>query len=346
MLNLQREVVMMKEEIKKIVDGKDLTREEAALSMDTIMRGDATPSQIAAFITALRMKGETIDEITGFAEKMREHAINIFPHQKNLVDTCGTGGDVSGTFNISTVSAFVAAGAGVAIAKHGNRSVSSKCGSADVLEALGVKIDIEPKKVEECINSVGIGFIFAPTFHKAMRFAMPSRKEIGIRTVFNILGPLTNPARASAQVLGVFNPDLTETMARVLGNLGVKQALVVHGMDGLDEISISDKTKVSHLNLGKVENYQIKPEDFGIHKAGKDEIKGGSANENAQIALEILKGKEKGPKRNIVVLNAAAAIFVGSKAKDLKQGYKLAQESIDSGRAYKKLEAMINFTTT
>jgi anthranilate phosphoribosyltransferase len=335
----------MKEEIKKIVEGKNLTREEAALSMDTIMRGDATPSQIAAFITALRMKGETIDEITGFAEKMREHAINIYPHQKNLVDTCGTGGDISGTFNISTVSAFVAAGAGIAVAKHGNRSVSSKCGSADVLEALGVKIDIQPEKVEECINQVGIGFIFAPTFHKAMRFVMPSRKEIGIRTVFNILGPLTNPACASAQVLGVFNPDLTETLANVLGNLGVKQALVVHGMDGLDEISISEKTRVSHLSIGKVENYQIKPEDFGIPKASKDEIKGGSANENAQIALEILKGKEKGAKRNIVLLNAAAAIYVGGRAKDLKEGFKLAQASVDSGAGLEKLEGMINFTT-
>lgn len=330
--------------IRKIVEGKNLTRQEAALTMDTIMNGQATPSQIAAFITALRMKGETVDEITGCAEKMREHATNIFPKQKNLVDTCGTGGDVSGTFNISTVTALVAAGAGVPIAKHGNRSVSSKCGSADVLEALGVKIDLEPKQVEACISEIGIGFIFAPKFHKAMRFAMPSRKEIGIRTVFNILGPLTNPANASAQILGVFNPDLTEMMAKVLGNLGVKQALIVHGMDGLDEISISEKTKVSHLKNGKVENYFIKPEDFGIHKAKKQDIKGGSANENAKIAIEILKGAEKGPKRNIVLLNAAAAIFVGGKAKDLKEGFKLAAESIDSGEANKKLEELIKFT--
>ena len=335
---------MIKESIKKIVAGKNLTREEAALTMDTIMKGNATPSQIAAFITALRMKGETVDEITGCAEKMRQHAENIYPRQKNLVDTCGTGGDVSGTFNISTVSALVAAGAGIPIAKHGNRSVSSRCGSADVLEALGVKIDLEPKEVEQCINQVGIGFIFAPKFHKAMKYAMPSRKEIGIRTVFNILGPLTNPARASAQVLGVFNPDLTEMMARVLGNLGVQHALVVHGMDGLDEISISDKTRVSHLTAGKVENYLIKPEDFGIKRAKQGDIHGGSANENAGIALEILKGENKGPKRNIVLLNAGAAIFVGGKAKDLKEGLKLAEKSIDSKAAYKKLEELIAFT--
>ena len=336
---------MIKNSIKKIVEGHDLTREEAALTMDTIMRGDATPSQIASFITALRMKGETVEEISGLAEKMREHAVNIFPHTKNLVDTCGTGGDISGTFNISTVSALVAAGAGVPIAKHGNRSVSSRCGSADVLEALGVKIDLDPKKVEECIDKVGIGFIFAPNFHKAMRFAMPSRKEIGIRTVFNILGPLTNPARASAQVLGVFNPDLTEMMAEVLRNLGIKHALVVHGMDGLDEISISEKTKVAHLREKKIENYFLKPEDFGMHRGKREEILGGSAEENAEIAIEILKSEEKGAKRQVVLLNAAAAIYVGGRAKDLKEGVKLAAESIDSGAAHRKLEELIQFTS-
>lgn len=335
---------MIKDAIKKLVECKNLTREEAALTMDTIMRGDATPSQIASFITALRMKGETVDEITGCAEKMREHAINITPHQKNLVDTCGTGGDVSGTFNISTVSAFVVAGAGVPVAKHGNRSVSSKCGSADVLEAMGVNIGIDPKKVEESINKVGIGFIFAPNFHKAMKFAMPSRREIGVRTVFNILGPLTNPAKASAQVLGVFSADLTEMLAKVLGNLGVKHALVVHGMDGLDEISISDKTKVSEVKNGKVKTYFIKPEDFGMHKAKKEEILGGSINENVKIAYGVLKGEEKGPKRNIVLINAGAAIYAGGKARDIKEGVKLAAQSIDSGAAYKKVEEMIRFT--
>lgn len=336
---------MIKDAIKKIVGQQDLTRQEAAATMDMIMKGEATPSQIAAFITALRMKGEAADEITGCAEKMREHAININPKNQNLVDTCGTGGDVSGTFNISTVTALVAAGAEISIAKHGNRSVSSKCGSADLLETLGVKIDLEPAKVEQCINEVGIGFIFAPIFHQAMKFAMPTRKEIGIRTVFNILGPLTNPARANAQVLGVFNPDLTEMLATVLGNLGVKEALVVHGMDGLDEISICDKTMISQLKEGKVENYLIKPEDLGIKRAKKEDILGGSAQENVAITHKILKGEEKGPKRDIVLVNAGAAIYVGGKAKDLEAGIKLAAESIDSGSANKKLEELIACTS-
>jgi anthranilate phosphoribosyltransferase len=335
----------MKEFIQKIVDKVDLTREEAALAMDAVLRGDAAPVQIAAFITALRMKGETVEEISGCAEKMREHAVNIFPHQKNLVDTCGTGGDVSGTFNISTVSALVAAGAGIPIAKHGNRSVSSRCGSADLLEALGVKIDIEPKQVEASIDQVGIGFIFAPNFHKAMKFAAPVRKEIGIRTIFNILGPLTNPARAQAQVLGVFKPELTEVMARVLSNLGVRQALVVHGMDGLDEISISDRTKVSHLTEGKVENYLIQPEDFGLRRFPREEVLGGNAAENAEIALRILKNEEKGARRQIVLINAAAAICVGGRAKDFREGMQLAAQSIDSGAGNKKLEELIQFTS-
>lgn len=335
---------MIVEAIKRIIENKNLTREEASQAMDTIMKGEATSAQIAAFITALRMKGETIDEITGCAEKMREHAMNIFPHHKNLIDTCGTGGDVSGTFNISTVSAFVAAGAGVAVAKHGNRSVSSHCGSADLLEALGVKIDIEPKKVEECINVVGIGFIFAPNFHKAMKFAAPVRKEIGVRTIFNILGPLTNPARASAQVLGVFKAELTEVMAKVLGNLGTKHALVVHGMDGLDEISISDRTKVSELKDGKVRTYFIEPKSFGIKKAKREEILGGSKEDNAEIAVRILKNEEKGAKRDIVLINAAAAIYVSGIAKDLKEGIKLASAAIDSGAAYNKLKQIMEFS--
>jgi len=335
----------VKDFIKKVVAKQNLTQTEAALAMDTIMKGEATPSQIAAFITALAMKGETVDEITGCAQKMREHAINIHPQQTNLVDTCGTGGDVSGTFNISTVAAFVVAGAGVPVAKHGNRSVSSKCGSADVLEALGVKIDLEPKKVEDCINEIGIGFIFAPNFHKAMKFAMPARREIGIRTVFNILGPLTNPAGASAQVLGVFNSDLTEMLAKVLKNLGTKHALVVHGLDGLDEMSISGKTKVSELKDNKIKTFELSPKDVGLAKGEKDELLGGNANENSAVALEILNGKEKGTKRNMVLLNAGAAIYVGGSAKNLKDGIKLAREAIDSGQAYKKLEELIKFTS-
>ncbi|MBN3032890.1 MAG: anthranilate phosphoribosyltransferase [Candidatus Saganbacteria bacterium] len=331
--------------IRKVVAGHNLTREEAGIAMDTIMQGNATPAQIAALLVALHTKGESIDEITGFAEKMREHAVHIFPRARDLVDTCGTGGDRSGTFNISTVAAIVAAAAGVPIAKHGNRSMSSRCGSADVLEALGVKIDLEPKQVEACIDAAGFGFIFAPIFHKAMRFAGPTRKEIGISTVFNILGPLTNPANASAQVLGVFDQELTRIMAEVLKNLGTKHALVVHGSDGLDEISLTERTQVTELRDGKIDTYFIKPEDFGLTRKSREEVLGGSAENNAEIAIDILKQEGRGAKREIVLLNAAAAIYVGGKAKDLKEGLKLAEKSIDSGAAYKKLEAIIQFTS-
>ena len=243
------------------------------------------------------------------------------------------------------MAALVAAGAGVPIAKHGNRSITSRCGSADVLEALGVKVDIDPKKVEECIDQVGFGFIYAPNFHKAMRFAAPTRKEIGISTVFNILGPLSNPAHASAQVLGVFHQELTEIMARVLKNLGVKHAFVVHGVDGLDEISISEKTKVTELREYDINTYFIKPEDFGIVRKKREEILGGSAEENAEIAIRILRNEEKEAKREVVLINAAAAIYVGGKAKDLNEGLKLAAAAIDSGAANKKLEELIQFTS-
>ena len=312
--------------------------------MKEIMDGAATPSQIACFITALRMKGETAEEITGCAAQMRAHAATIHPKAEHLVDTCGTGGDVSHTLNVSTISALVAAGAGVEIAKHGNRSVSSKCGSADLLEALGVKIDIEPKQVEQCINEVGIGFIFAPKFHQAMKYAMPSRREIGIRTIFNILGPLTNPANAHAQVLGVFDEKLTKLIAEVLRNLGVKEAMIVHGMDGLDEISIGAETKVSHLKDGGIETYLLRPEDLSIKKAPRKDIVIRDIEEGKKAALDVLSGKDKGAKRNIVVLNTAAAIMVGGKAKNLKLGIKLAEESIDSGKAEKKLNELIEFT--
>ncbi len=335
---------MIREAIKKVVECKNLSREEAEASMKEIMDGAATPSQIACFITALRMKGETVEEITGCAAQMRAHATTIHPKAKHLVDTCGTGGDVSHTLNVSTISALVAAGAGVQIAKHGNRSVSSKCGSADLLEALGVKIDLEPKLVEACIDEVGIGFIFAPKFHMAMKYAMPSRRETGIRTIFNILGPLTNPANAHAQILGVFDEKLTKMMAEVLGNLGTKEAMVVHGMDGLDEISISAETKVSHLKEGEIETYLIKPEDFAIEKGSKNDIVVGGIEEGKKAALEVLESKDKGAKRNIVILNAAAAITVGGKSKNIKQGIELAIKSIDSGSARKKLEELVKFT--
>ncbi|MFA6431502.1 MAG: anthranilate phosphoribosyltransferase [Candidatus Margulisiibacteriota bacterium] len=335
---------MLKEAIKKLVAGIDLTREESSFAMDEIMNGNATPSQIAAFITALSIKKETAEEITGCSESMRSHSIKIFPQAKDLVDTCGTGGDSSGTFNISTAAAIVAAGAGVSVAKHGNRSVSSRSGSADVLEVLGVKVDIDPKKVEACINQAGIGFIYAPSFHKAMRFAAPTRKEIGIRTIFNILGPLTNPAAASSQLLGVYKRELAYVMAEVLKKLGTVHAMVVCSHDGLDEISISAKTRVAHLKDGKIKEYDIKPQDFGIKIASKNEILGSSPNENAEIILSIIREKEKGPKRDVVVLNAGAAIFVGGKAADIKQGIKMAEASIDSGMAQKKLQALIDLT--
>lgn len=338
-------IPMIKDAIKKVVEGRNLTREEAGLAMETIMQGNATPAQIAALLVALRVKGESIDEITGFAEKMREHAVHIFPHTQNLVDTCGTGGDLAGTFNVSTVSAIVAAAAGMPIAKHGNRSVSSRCGSADVLEALGVKVDLEPKRVEESIDQIGFGFIFAPKFHLAMKHALPTRREIGISTVFNILGPLTNPANAQAQVLGVFRPGLTKIMAEALKNLGTRQALIVHGMDGLDEISLTEKTQVTELRGGQIKTYFITPEDFGLVRKPRAEILGGTAEENAAIAIDILKQEERGARREIVLLNAAAALYVGGKVNDLNEGAALAAATIGSGAAAKKLEEIITFTS-
>lgn len=335
---------MIKPYIRKVVEGHNLTREEAALAMDLIMEGHATPSQIAALLVALHTKGESVEEITGFAEKMREHAVNIFPRATDLVDTCGTGGDASGTFNISTLAAIIAAAAGVPIAKHGNRSITSRSGSADLLSALGVRIDLEPERVEECINQTGFGFIFAPTFHKAMKFAAPTRKEIGISTVFNILGPLTNPARASAQLLGVFHHELTEIMAEVLTNLGVKRALVVHGSDGLDEISLTEKTKITELNNGKIKGYFIKPEDFGLVRRSLSDLRGGSPEENAEIALNILNNEDKGGKRDIVLLNAAAALYVGGRAESLADGLVAARNALESGAAAAKLEEIVKFT--
>lgn len=333
---------MIKEAIVKVVEGKSLTREEASLTADTIMRGEATPSQIGALLIALRLKGETIEEITGFAEQMRAHAVHIHPQTANLVDTCGTGGDVSHTFNISTVAALVASGAGVSIAKHGNRSVSSKCGSADLLEAFGVKIDLPPEKVSQSIDKIGFGFMFAPNFHPAMKFAGPTRREIGVRTIFNILGPLTNPAGAKRQILGVFSEKLTETMAEVLLNLGAEHALIVHGMDGLDEISISDKTKVSELENGKIKNFFIKPEDFGLKRAAKENIRVQNVEESKVAALDILEQHNASPRMDVVLLNAGAAIYVAGLAKDIKSGIALAEESINSGAALKKLEDMKN----
>jgi anthranilate phosphoribosyltransferase len=333
-----------REALSKVVESQDLTEQEAFEVMDDMMGGLATPSQIGAFITALRMKGETIAEITGMARSMRKHAHTISPAPANLVDTCGTGGDHSGTFNISTTAALVAAGAGVPIAKHGNRSVTSRTGSADVLETLGVKIDLPPKKVEECINEVGIGFMFAPIFHGAMKHAIGPRKEIGIRTVFNILGPLTNPANAGGHLLGVFSEKLVDTMAQVLKNLGIKRAFIVHGADGLDEISITGKTVAAVLKDGSIHRAEYHPQDFGFTPVSLQQIKGGDTKENAEILLSILNNKDKSAFTNVTLLNAAAAIVAGDKARDITEGINIAREAIASGQALKKLHALIEFT--
>ena len=334
---------MIKEAIAKVVEKKDLREDEMVSVMREIMEGEATPAQIAAFITALRMKGETVDEITGAARVMREKALKVKTRASVVVDTCGTGGDESFTFNISTAAAFVAAGAGLTVAKHGNRSVSSKSGSADVLKSLGVNIEAEVQKVEECLDSIGIGFLFAPLMHGAMKYAAPVRREIGIRTIFNILGPLTNPAGARYQVLGVYRSELTEVLANVLKNLGSTRAFVVSGNDGLDEMTLTSETKVSELKDGKVKTYSIKPEEFGMTRCKLFELQGGEPDDNARIISAILKG-DKGPKRDVVVLNAAAAIVASGMAKDIKEGIKLAEEAIDSGKALEKLEKLIEIT--
>jgi anthranilate phosphoribosyltransferase len=333
----------MKEMINKVVNGQDLSEEEARQTLDAIMSGNATDAQIACFITALRIKGETADEITGFVRVMREKATPVKTTSPILIDTCGTGGDGAQTFNISTTVAFVVAGAGVSVAKHGNRSVSSRSGSADVLEALGVNLSLTPDQVGECIDKVGIGFLFAPALHGAMKHAIGPRREIGIRTVFNILGPLTNPAGALHQVLGVYNPDLTEVMAQVLARLGTKSAFVVHGAGGLDEVSVLGTTKVSEVKDGKVITYQIDPRDVGLDYAGIEQLIGGTAKENADITMNILEG-EKGPKRDIVLLNAALALVAAGSAENISEGLKQAAQAIDSGLARAKLNEMIDFT--
>lgn len=334
---------MIKEAISKIVAKTDLTEAEAEAVMREIMQGEATDAQIAAYITALRMKGETVEEITGSARVMREKAVSVRLDAPYQVDTCGTGGDMSHTFNISTTAAFVVAGAGVTVAKHGNRSVSSKSGSADVLQALGVNIEMPSHRVEECLKEVGIGFLFAPMMHLAMKYAIGPRREIGVRTIFNILGPLTNPAGVKSQIVGVYAADLTGLLARALGNLGITHAFVVHGLDGLDEITITDKTKVSELKDGTVKDFFVHPSDFGLATGKAADLKGGDAKENAGITMDILKGR-KGPRRDIVLLNAAAGLAASGKAKDVQEGIRLATESIDSGAALKKLEQLKAFT--
>ncbi len=336
---------MIKEAIAKIVGQKDLREPEMMEVMEEIMDGRATPAQIASFITALRIKGETIDEVTGAARIMRKKALRIDARSPVIVDTCGTGGDGMNTFNISTTAAFVVAGAGITVAKHGNRAVSSSCGSADVLEALGVNIEAGADVVEECVQQIGIGFLFAPRLHGAMKYAIGPRREIGIRTVFNMLGPLTNPAGATAQLIGVYDPRLTETFAGVLRNLGTKRAFVVHGADGLDEVTVTAETRISELHDGLVSTYNIDPIDtFGTVYDSK-ELTGGDATINAAITREILTGKN-GARRKIVVLNAALAIVAGEKASNIKEGIAVAEEMIDCGRAVKKLQALIELSNS
>jgi anthranilate phosphoribosyltransferase len=327
---------MIKEAIQSLVSGKNLTEAEMAGCMKEIMEGQGTDAQIGSFLTALRMKGETVEEITGAARIMRDKATTI-KAPEGVLDTCGTGGDMSHTFNISTTTAFVVAGSGVPVAKHGNRSVSSQSGSADLLEALGIKIDLTPAMVERCLFETGFGFLFAPLFHPAMKFAIDPRREMGIRTIFNILGPITNPAGAQRQILGVYADALTETLAKVLGKLGALDAIVVHGEDGLDEITISSRTRVSRFCQGKTDNYYVEPEDFGLRKGTIKDIRGGTKDDNAAITLSILKG-EKGPRRDIVLMNTAFALIAAGKTEDTKTALSIAADAIDSGKASQKLD--------
>ena len=330
---------MIREAIQKVIVGDALTETEMIDTMNEIMEGETTDAQIACFLTALRLKGETIEEITGAARVMRDKATPVPTKHALVVDTCSTGGTGLNLFNISTTSAFVVAGAGVPVAKHGNRGVTRQSGSANVLMALGVNIEISPEHVGQCIDEVGIGFLFAPALHGAMKYAIGPRREIGIRTIFNALGPLTNPAGAQAQVLGVYAPELTETHANVLRNLGCKHAFVVHGDDGLDEITTTASTRVSELKDGAVKTYTLDATAFGIPRAESAALLGGSPEENAEITVNILEG-EKGAKRDIVVLNAGAAIVAGGKADSLDAGIELASASIDSGEALAKLEGL------
>lgn len=335
----------MENELLKVAKGIDLTEEEMLNIMNKIMDGKLNELEIANFLTNLKNKGESVEEISAGAKVMRAKAEKI-KVRKDLytVDTCGTGGDGLNTFNISTTVAFVLASEGIAIVKHGNRSVSSKSGSADVLETLGVNINLSPKKVEECVNKIGIGFLFAPTFHKAMKNVAKVRRSLAFRTIFNLLGPLTNPASAKAQILGVFNEELTEIFASVLNNLGTERALIAHGLDGLDEITISDKTKITELNKGEITTYFIEPEDFGLKRSSTLEIEGGDSKENAEILKGLLNGEIHGAKKDILILNSGAGLYIGNKANSLKEGVQLAREILDSGKAYKKLEELIAFS--
>jgi len=348
---------MIKECIAKVVRGKDLSEKETEMAMDEILSGKATSAQISSFLTALRMKGETVDEITGAARAVRaraikmqltNHMVNIDRDEINvedetILDTCGTGGDGTNTFNVSTATALVVAAGGIKVAKHGQRTESNHCGSANVLEGLGLELNINRTDAERCIHEVGIGFLYAPLFYGAMKYPTGPRREIGIRTIFNLLGPLTNPAGATAQILGVYDSDLTEKMAGVLKRLGTREAFVVCGEGTFDEISICGPTRVSHLKDGEISTFDITPEEYGFEKAKPEEIRGGDAKENAQIIRDILEG-QRGPKRDMVLLNAGAAFVAAGFDLNLEKGIERAMDAIDSGRAKEKLQSLVSFT--
>lgn len=333
---------MIRDAITKLTKGNSLTEEESSSSMKEIMNGEATPAQFGSFVTAMHIKGETVDEIVGMARVMKQMALHV-EAEGILVDTCGTGGDGSNTFNISTTSGFVAAGAGIKIAKHGNRAMSGSCGSADVLESLNVKIDLSPDGVKTCIDETGFGFMFAQRFHPSMKFAAGPRKEIGIRTIFNFLGPLTNPAGAERQVIGVSDKSMAGKMAEVLSRLGSIRALILRGDDGLDEITLSTNTQVWELQEGKVSQYTISPVDFGLDQQSIDPIRVNTVNESVYKLQNVLSG-ESGPEREIVLLNTAAALMVSGTSDSLRDGFEIAAESIDSGRAKSKLDSLVNLS--
>ena len=328
--------------LAKLSEGNDLTKDEAMYTQDMILTGQATDAQIACILTALKMKGETLDEITGFAAVLRDKANTISPDVDNYVDLVGTGGDCTYSFNISTTSAFVVAASGLPVAKHGNRSISSKSGAGDVLEALGVNIAADSDVVKKCVEEVGIGFMFAPHFNPAMKYVGKVRKDLGFRTIFNILGPLSNPSRARAMVVGVYTSKLTDVIAKAMMNIGVERAFVVSGCDNMDEITLTGGTTISEIKDGRVNTFTVTPEQFGFKRCGLDELQGGDGTVNAGITKDILSGKEKGAKRDIVLLNAGATLYVGGMADSIQAGIRLAQETIDSGKALKTLEALVN----
>lgn len=328
--------------LAKLSEGNDLTKDEAMYTQDMILTGQVTEAQIACILTALKMKGETLDEITGFAAVLRDKANTISPDVDNYVDLVGTGGDCTYSFNISTTSAFVVAASGLPVAKHGNRSISSKSGAGDVLEALGVNIAADPDVVKKCVEEVGIGFMFAPHFNPAMKYVGKVRKDLGFRTIFNILGPLSNPSRAKAMVVGVYTSKLTDVIAKAMMNIGVERAFVVSGCDNMDEITLTGGTTISEIKDGRVNTFTVTPEQFGFKRCGLDELQGGDGTVNAGITKNILSGKEKGAKRDIVLLNAGATLYVGGMADSIQAGIRLAQETIDSGKALKTLEALVN----